>query len=60
LSPAVQWGTNHPAATWVAGKENIGWVFADRRPVVLIVEDELLLRINAAEMIADAGFEVVV
>jgi hypothetical protein len=35
-------------------------VFADRRPVVLIVEDELLLRINAAEMIADAGFEVVV
>ena len=30
-----------------------------RRPVVLIVEDELLLRINAADMIAAAGFEVV-
>ena len=30
-----------------------------RRPVVLIVEDELLLRINAAEMIAEAGFDVV-
>ena len=29
------------------------------RPVVLIVEDELLLRINAADMIAAAGFEVV-
>ena len=32
---------------------------AVRRPVVLIVEDELLLRISAAEMVADAGFEVV-
>lgn len=29
------------------------------RPVVLIVEDELLLRIDAAEMIEAAGFEVV-
>jgi CheY-like chemotaxis protein len=29
------------------------------RPVVLVVEDELLLRINAAEMVADAGFEVI-
>ncbi len=30
-----------------------------RRPVVLIVEDELLLRLNAADMIGEAGFEVV-
>ncbi|MDE2330600.1 MAG: response regulator [Bradyrhizobium sp.] len=30
-----------------------------RRPVVLIVEDEMLLRIDAAEMIKAAGFEVV-
>ena len=30
-----------------------------KRPVVLIVEDELLLRINAADMISGAGFEVV-
>ena len=29
------------------------------RPVVLIVEDELLLRMSAAEMIADAGYDVV-
>jgi len=29
------------------------------RPVVLIVEDESLLRISAAEMIADAGYDVV-
>src|SRR6201991_1209052 len=29
------------------------------RPVVLVVEDELLLRINAAEMVASAGFEVI-
>ncbi|MEO8882073.1 MAG: response regulator [Devosia sp.] len=27
------------------------------RPVVLIVEDEYLLRINAVEMIAEAGFD---
>jgi two-component system, response regulator PdtaR len=30
-----------------------------RRPVVLIVEDEFLLRMNAAEMVGDAGFNVV-
>jgi CheY-like chemotaxis protein len=29
------------------------------RAVVLVVEDELLLRIHAAEMVADAGFEVI-
>ena len=29
------------------------------RPVVLVVEDEVLLRMNAAETIGDAGFEVV-
>jgi CheY-like chemotaxis protein len=29
------------------------------RPVVLIVEDDFLIRMNAAEMIADAGFDVV-
>ena len=32
---------------------------ASKRPVVLIVEDEFLLRIDAADMIAAAGFEVV-
>ena len=32
---------------------------AVRRPVVLIVEDESLLRISAAEMVADAGYDVV-
>src|SRR6201994_3460955 len=30
-----------------------------KRPVVLIVEDELLLRMNAVEMIEAAGFEVI-
>ena len=30
-----------------------------KRPVVLIVEDEFLLRLDAAEMIGEAGFEVV-
>ena len=29
------------------------------RPIVLIVEDEHLIRINAAEMIEEAGFDVV-
>ncbi|MGB8398464.1 response regulator [Bradyrhizobium sp.] len=32
---------------------------ASRRSVVLIVEDEWLLRLDAVEMIAAAGFEVV-
>jgi CheY-like chemotaxis protein len=30
-----------------------------KRPVALVVEDELLLRMHAVEMIAAAGFEVV-
>ena len=30
------------------------------RPVVLVVEDEFLLRIDAADMIAASGFEVIV
>src|SRR5712671_1839086 len=30
---------------------------APRRPAVLVVEDEPLLRMNAVEMIEDAGFE---
>jgi len=30
-----------------------------KRPVVLIVEDELLLRMNAVDMIAAAGFEAI-
>jgi CheY-like chemotaxis protein len=29
-----------------------------KRPVVLVVEDEVFLRMNAVEMIEDAGFEV--
>ncbi len=32
---------------------------ASDRPVVLIVEDELLLRMDAVDMIAAAGFEVI-
>jgi two-component system, response regulator PdtaR len=32
---------------------------SDKRPFVLIVEDELLIRMNAAEMIGGAGFDVV-
>ena len=30
-----------------------------KRAVILIVEDELLIRMNAVEMIVEAGFEVV-
>jgi two-component system, response regulator PdtaR len=33
--------------------------FAAERPVVLIVEDEFLVRTCAAEVIRDAGFEVI-
>jgi two-component system, response regulator PdtaR len=31
----------------------------NRRPVVLVVEDEYLIRSNAAEMIAESGYDVV-
>jgi CheY-like chemotaxis protein len=34
-------------------------ISANKRPVVLIVEDEFLLRMNAAEMISDGGFDVI-
>jgi CheY-like chemotaxis protein len=34
-------------------------ISANKRPVVLIVEDEFLLRMSAAEMISEAGFDVV-
>ena len=33
--------------------------FSAKRPVVLIVEDDFLIRMDAAQMIADAGFDVV-
>ena len=33
--------------------------YAARRPVVLIVEDDLLLRLDAAQIIEDAEFEVI-
>jgi CheY-like chemotaxis protein len=33
--------------------------FTAKRPVVLIVEDDFLIRMNAAQMIADGGFDVV-
>jgi CheY-like chemotaxis protein len=36
----------------------MGFVSA-KRPVVLVVEDEFLLRMDAADMISAAGFEVV-
>ena len=32
---------------------------ATKRPVVLVVEDEVLLRMDAAEMIGNSGFDVV-
>ena len=32
--------------------------FAPNRPVILVVEDDFLLRMDAAEIIRDAGFEV--
>jgi CheY-like chemotaxis protein len=32
---------------------------ATERPVVLVVEDDFLIRMHAAETIEDAGFEVV-
>ena len=42
----------------IQGVSRIGLVKSER-PVVLIVEDEFLLRMDAVDMIAAAGFEVV-
>jgi CheY-like chemotaxis protein len=33
--------------------------YAARRPVVLIVEDEFLVRLHAAQIIEEAGFDVI-
>ncbi len=33
--------------------------YAARRPVVLIVEDDFLIRLHAAQIIEDAGFDVI-
>jgi CheY-like chemotaxis protein len=46
------------AYCWVAGSGRMGLVESGR-PVVLIVEDEFLLRMDAVDMIAAAGFEAV-
>jgi len=35
------------------------WALEGERPVVLVVEDEPLIRLDAVSMIEDAGFEVV-
>jgi CheY-like chemotaxis protein len=41
------------------GREYVMGTSVTEQPVVLIVEDEFLLRMNAAEMVGDAGFDVV-
>jgi Response regulator receiver domain len=41
------------------GMASVMGTSATKRPVVLIVEDDFLLRMNVAEMIGDAGFDVV-
>ena len=33
--------------------------FAARRPVILIVEDEVLIRLHAAQIIEEAGFDAI-
>jgi CheY-like chemotaxis protein len=41
------------------GRPAMSSAFAASRPVVLIVEDDLLIRLHAAEIIEAAGFDVV-
>src|SRR6185437_11991342 len=52
-------GTMHPSAYLSHGKGRFWTASAVSRPVVLIVEDESLLRISGAGMVAEAGFDVV-
>jgi CheY-like chemotaxis protein len=51
-------GTKGPTVAWFDGR-GLKMTILNKRLVVLVVEDEFLLRMNAAEMIADAGFDVV-
>jgi CheY-like chemotaxis protein len=37
----------------------MGRTTSDKRPVVLVVEDEILTRMNAVEMVNEAGFEAI-
>jgi len=46
-----------PALIWC--RKDGPMISVARRAVILIVEDELLIRLNAVEMIEEAGFEVV-
>jgi two-component system, response regulator PdtaR len=34
-------------------------VSAESRPIILVVEDDTLIRLNAADMVRDLGFEVI-
>jgi CheY-like chemotaxis protein len=36
----------------------MGRAFQSQRPVVLVVEDEYLIRVSAVQMIEEAGFEL--
>jgi CheY-like chemotaxis protein len=47
------------SSAWSLRERNFMTLRATKRPAVLIVEDEFLLRMNAVEMIKEAGFEVV-
>jgi two-component system, response regulator PdtaR len=33
--------------------------YAAKRPVVLVVEDDLLIRLHATQIVEDAGFDVI-
>ena len=49
-----------PPADPEVGVQSLGNIVkeAESRPIVLVVEDDTLLRMHAAEMIEEAGFEV--
>jgi len=53
------WNESRPLHFDGVGTEYVRVTSAAKRPVVLIVEDEFLLRMNAAEMIGDSGFDVI-
>jgi CheY-like chemotaxis protein len=49
----------HPALIARLARKKMMGLVAAKRPVVLIVEDEFLLRMDAVEAIGAAGFEVI-
>jgi CheY-like chemotaxis protein len=59
-SNAVLFGEQKQTVSgWAAVEQAMGRAYSGPRHVVLVVEDEYLIRANAVEMVEEAGFEAI-